>query len=145
MWAGNYVPHINFSAITVFLYTSLLCISFFFFVKSGTFPAPLKKLCCVFFFLFAFLYCLLYLLSLPFRLLPLFTPCLPSLDYLFNKARHECTFKQGGSLHGISGNVVYSGCIRDDTSRNNGSVCSEIVDNGQGSVMRRSRINTSRQ
>lgn len=49
------------------------------------------------------------------------------------------------SLLNISGNVVRSSYISDDTSSHNGSVCLEMADNRQGSVMRVSRINTSRQ
>ena len=41
--------------------------------------------------------------------------------------------------------MVYSGWIRDDTSCHSGSVCLDMADNGKGSEMRLSRINTSRQ
>ncbi len=63
---------------------------------------------------------------------------------LFNIARPDPPSSQESWLS-ISSNVVYSGCIRDDTSSHNGSVCLEMSDNGQGSEMRLSRINTSRQ
>lgn len=90
---------------------------------------------------------MLCLLSLPFQMSnsSLLSPLFHIIFFNIARPPFEFAVEPKQSLLSISGNVVYSGYIRDDTSSHNGSVCLEMADNGQGSEMRLSRINTSRQ